>query len=138
MFNLWSFFFVFRKWTELCGAACVTTSADDMGQFMKLLLNDGVTESGKRLVGHEEMKDMFRSWNIPRSSSLDKYFSVIKGVPYSREYTGYALGLKRGFYRSTDICFFLQIYDNLIFSNSMDRHFVFTCKIISNTISMFT
>lgn len=98
-------FLVFRKWTELCGAACITTSADDMGQFMKLLLNDGVTESGKRLVGHEEMKDMFRSWNIPRSSKLDKYFSVIKGVPFSREYTGYALGLKTGFYRGMNICF---------------------------------
>lgn len=101
-----SVFLVFRKWTELCGAACITTSADDMGQFMKLLLNDGVTESGKRLVGHEEMKDMFRSWNIPRSSKLDKYFSVIMGVPFSREYTGYALGLKTGFYRGMNILFF--------------------------------
>jgi hypothetical protein len=71
-----------------------------MGQFMKFMLNDGVTDSGTRLVGREEMKDMFLSWNILRSSSLRKYFSGLKGVPFSREYTGYALGLKTGMYRS--------------------------------------
>lgn len=38
----------FRQWTELCGAACITASADDMAKFMNFLLNGGKTESGDR------------------------------------------------------------------------------------------
>ncbi|XP_061164214.1 uncharacterized protein LOC133173245 isoform X1 [Saccostrea echinata] len=93
-------FELLRKWTELCGSACVVVNANDMAQFMKFLLNDGVTYSGERLVGKEEMKDMFLSWNLLRSSKIEEYFSTIKGVPFSRQYTGYALGLKTGMYRN--------------------------------------
>lgn len=63
-------------------------------------------------MGREEMRDMFRSWNLPRSSSLDDYFSTTKGVPYSRVYTGIGLGLKTGLYRGSFIVSFFLNYSN--------------------------
>lgn len=91
---------------------------------MKFLLNDGVMEFGKRLVGYEEMKDMFWFWNILCLLKFDKYFFVIKGVLFLREYIGYVLGLKIGFYRGMNICFFCWFKINLIGFNSMVSYFV--------------
>lgn len=88
-----------RQWTEMCGAACMTTSADDMAKFMNFLLNGGETDSNIRLADEKSIHDLFLPWIQLQSSDIDDYFGKSSGVPYSRTYSGYGLGLNVGTYR---------------------------------------
>lgn len=89
----------FRRWTELCGAACIIASADDMAKFMNFLLNGGKTESGLRLVDKEKIKELFLPWIHLQKSDIQEYFEKSRGVPFSRKYYGYGLGFNIGTYR---------------------------------------
>lgn len=100
----------FRQWSELCGAACITTSADDMAKFMNFLLNGGKTESGLRLVDEEKMKELFLPWIHLQNSDIQEYFEKSRGVPFSRKYSGYGLGFNIGTYRGYWLNLFCWIF----------------------------
>jgi hypothetical protein len=70
---------------------------------MNFLLNEGKTDSGTSVVNARNIHDLSLPWMQLQSSDIEDYFIKSKGVPYSRAYTGYGLGLYVGTYRGNFI-----------------------------------
>ncbi|VDI43176.1 Hypothetical predicted protein [Mytilus galloprovincialis] len=91
-----------RRWSDLCGANCILSSAVDMAKWMMFQLSHGKNQDGRRVMSEDALEDTHRPENVLAKSSLSKYYTK-PNVPETFSQTGYALGWRTGHYRGYNI-----------------------------------
>ncbi|XP_052101404.1 uncharacterized protein LOC127735305 [Mytilus californianus] len=91
-----------RRWSDLCGANCILSSAIDMAKWMMFHLSHGKNQDGRRVMSEDALEDTHRPENVLARSSLSKYYTK-PNVPETFSQTGYALGWRTGHYRGYNI-----------------------------------
>lgn len=73
-----------HDWNSIANAAGgIMSNIDDMLVWAKFLMNDGVTQSGKRLISKQQLKELW---------SLQMPIAVAANHPYNTKLNGYGLG----------------------------------------------
>ncbi|XP_076464125.1 uncharacterized protein LOC143296197 [Babylonia areolata] len=86
-----------KHWGRNLGSGNIMSSANDMAQWMLMLLNQGRDRQGRRVLSDGVLDDVFSPQNVLRLSSASQHRKPV--TPYSFTADGYALGWRVGYYR---------------------------------------
>ncbi|KAL8602656.1 hypothetical protein ACOMHN_029978 [Nucella lapillus] len=92
-----------KHWGRNLGSGNVMSSANDMAQWMLMLLNNGYDTQGRTVLRDGVVEQTFTAQNVLFLSSEYKYRKP--AVPYSFTSDNYALGWRRGYYKGYQMMF---------------------------------